>query len=57
MHEQEEKIAAALDRLSDLDGIPIPEQVATYEDLHVTLQAALADTDQSVDNNGSQSQA
>ncbi|MFM9135309.1 MAG: hypothetical protein ACKOT0_07735 [bacterium] len=37
------RVDAALDRLAELDGAPVPEHVEVFSDIHVRLTGALAD--------------
>lgn len=39
----EPRVAAALDRLADIAGLPLVEQVDVYEDIQLRLAATLSD--------------
>jgi hypothetical protein len=43
--EPSESVRPALDRLADLDALPIHEHVEVYDDVHRRLHAALSDLD------------
>ena len=44
-HTGEPRVDAALDRLAALDGEPLADHVAGYDEVHRLLQDALADLD------------
>jgi hypothetical protein len=39
------RVRAAQATLDDLDGVPLSDQIETYDDVHSTLQDALAELD------------
>ncbi|MGB8022200.1 MAG: hypothetical protein WCF04_13305 [Candidatus Nanopelagicales bacterium] len=42
---EDPRVADALSRLAELDGLPLAEQVAVFSDIHQRLAAVLADPD------------
>jgi len=44
--EAAERVRTAGERLHELDGLPVAAHIATYDDVHVALQDALAELDE-----------
>jgi hypothetical protein len=42
---EDSRVRAALERLADIDGLPVAEQVEVFADVHSRLSEALGSTD------------